>query len=106
MVAHRWLTEFYERLVAMIPDDLRARLEPAEVFHEVLEHRWYLSEQGGQEADIFDSARDYFSRVLAPRRNEAITTAETTAEMAALADDSPTTAEMTAVSTSEPELEP
>ncbi|MGA9745833.1 MAG: DUF4032 domain-containing protein [Nocardioides sp.] len=106
VVAHRWLTEFYERLVAMIPDDLRARLEPAEVYHEVLEHRWYLSEQGGQEADIFDSARDYFSRVLAPRRNEAITTAETTAEMAALADDSPTTAEMTAVSTSEPELEP
>ena len=34
--ANRWLTEVYEPLVAMIPRSLRGRLEPAEVFHEVL----------------------------------------------------------------------
>ena len=58
VVAHRWLTEFYEPITAMIPADLRGRLEPAEVYHEILEHRWYLSEQNGREADLFDSARD------------------------------------------------
>ena len=30
-----------------IPADLAGRLAPAEVFHEVLEHRWFLSEQAG-----------------------------------------------------------
>ena len=94
VIAHRWLTEFYERVVAMIPDDLRGRLEPAEVYHEVLEHRWYLSERAGREADIFETARDYFAGVLANRPDEAITTA------------SETTAEMTAIGASEPELEP
>jgi hypothetical protein len=86
VVAHRWLTEFYEPVTAMIPDDLRGRLEPAEVYHEILEHRWYLSERAGREADIFDTARDYFGGVLSNRPEEAITTAsETTAEMAAIA---------------------
>ena len=94
VIAHRWLTEFYERVVAMIPGDLRGRLEPAEVYHEVLEHRWYLSERAGREADIFETARDYFDGVLAKRPEEAITTA------------SETTAEMTAIGASEPELEP
>ncbi|WP_324251281.1 DUF4032 domain-containing protein, partial [Nocardioides sp. Leaf374] len=27
------------------PREARGKLEPAEVFHEILEHRWYLSEQ-------------------------------------------------------------
>ena len=97
VVAHRWLTEVYEPVVAMIPEDLRGRLEPAEVYHEILEHRWYLSEQAGKEVDIFDAARDYFRQVLSKRPEEAITTAsETTAEMAAVpADDEP-----------EPDVEP
>jgi uncharacterized protein DUF4032/lipopolysaccharide kinase (Kdo/WaaP) family protein len=90
VIAHRWLTEFYEPVTAMVPDDLRGRLEPAEVYHEVLEHRWYLSEQAGREADIFETARDYFRRVLSTRPEEAITTAsETTAEMAAIPADEP-----------------
>src|SRR5205085_10749822 len=49
IAAHRWLTEIYEPLVAMIPRELRGRLEPAEVFHEVLVHRWFLSERAGAE---------------------------------------------------------
>jgi hypothetical protein len=74
VVAHKWLTQFYEPVVAMIPQDLRGRLEPAEVYHEILEHRWYLSEQAGREADLFESARDYFASQLARRPEEAITT--------------------------------
>ena len=58
-IAHRWLTEIYLPIVASIPAAARGELEPAEVFHEILEHRWYLSELAGHEVDIFETAKDY-----------------------------------------------
>ncbi len=73
VVAHKWLTTVYEPIVRMIPAEMRARLEPAEVFHEILEHRWYLSERSGKELDLFDAARKYFDSVLAKRPDEAVT---------------------------------
>ena len=73
MVAHRWLSEIYEPILAISPADRRDPLEAAELYHEILEHRWYLSEQAGREADLFDSARDYFTRVLTGRPEERIT---------------------------------
>ncbi|WP_181312582.1 DUF4032 domain-containing protein [Nocardioides campestrisoli] len=73
LIASRWLTEVYEPITAMIPADARAKLEPAEVFHEILEHRWYLSERAGHEIDIFETARDYVDRYLSRRPDEAIT---------------------------------
>ncbi len=36
-------------MLAAIPEQLRGRLAPPEVFHEILEHRWYLSEQAGRD---------------------------------------------------------
>jgi hypothetical protein len=59
MVAHRWLTEIFLPVVAMAPPEKRAELDPAEIFHEILEHRWYLSERAGQEVSIFDTASNY-----------------------------------------------
>jgi hypothetical protein len=73
VVAHKWLTTVYEPIVRMIPPEMRARLEPAEVFHEILEHRWYLSEQSGKELDLFEVAEAYFGSVLAKRPDEAVT---------------------------------
>ena len=72
VVANRWLTTIYEPLVAMMPADQRSKLEPAEFFHEVLVHRWFLSEQRGQEVDIFDSAADYIANVLPKRPDELV----------------------------------
>ena len=46
--AHRWRAEVYDPVIAAIPADLRGRLAPAEIFHEILEHRWFLSEQAGR----------------------------------------------------------
>ncbi len=71
IVAHRWLTQVYEPLWAMVPPELRDRLEPAELFHEVLEHRWYLSQEKGEEVDIFESARSYIDEVL-PKRSQTL----------------------------------
>jgi hypothetical protein len=64
VVAHRWLTEVFEPITRMAPRDKRAPVDAAEIFHEILEHRWYLSEQAGREVDTFDAARDYFRNEL------------------------------------------
>ncbi|HEY7042120.1 MAG TPA: DUF4032 domain-containing protein [Nocardioidaceae bacterium] len=65
-VAHRWLTEIYEPIIAMAPENRRGQLEAAEMFHEILEHRWYLSERAGEEVDLFETAKDYFAQQANP----------------------------------------
>jgi hypothetical protein len=64
LVAHRWLTEVFEPVTRMAPPDRRSPVDAAEIFHEILEHRWYLSEQAGKEVDTFEAARDYFRNEL------------------------------------------
>jgi hypothetical protein len=64
VAANRWLVEVYDPVVESIPPDLRGRLAPAEVFHEILEHRWYMSERAGRDVGTTAAARSYFKRVL------------------------------------------
>lgn len=64
LVAHRWLTEVFEPVVRMAPPDRRHPIEAAELFHEVLEHRWYLSEAAGEEVDTLAAAVDYLRNQL------------------------------------------
>ena len=74
LVANRWLTQIYEPIMAMIPPDARGKLEPAEIFHEILEHRWYLSEDAGHEVNLFDTARDYIANELMGKPEEQVAT--------------------------------
>ena len=62
--AARWLTEVYDPVVASVPADLRGRLDEAEIFHEVLEHRWFLSEAAGRDVGTTAAAEDYVSAIL------------------------------------------
>ncbi|MFJ6652856.1 DUF4032 domain-containing protein [Microbacterium sp. NPDC091313] len=71
MVAHEWLTRVFEPIVMAIPFDLRAKLEPAEVFHQVLEHRWYMSQARGRSVPIAEALTSYVDDVLRHRRDEA-----------------------------------
>jgi hypothetical protein len=71
--AARWRTEIYDRIAALVPPDLRGRLESAEIFHQILEHRWLLSERAGREIDIFETARDYVDTVLSRLPEEKLT---------------------------------
>ncbi len=64
VAANRWLTEVYDPIVAAIPASLRGRLAPAEVFHEILEHRWFLSEQAGRDIGTTAASRSYFASIL------------------------------------------
>jgi CRISPR/Cas system CSM-associated protein Csm2 small subunit len=73
IVAHQWLTKVFEPVVRSVPRNLNRKLEPAEVFHEVLEHRWFLSEQAGHEVDTLEAARSYVDDVLAAKPDEKLT---------------------------------
>jgi hypothetical protein len=73
IAANRWLTEIFEPIMAMVPAQARGKLEPAEIFHEILVHRWYLSERAGQEVGIFETARDYIDSVLTSKPDEQVT---------------------------------
>jgi hypothetical protein len=63
-VARRWLTEVFERTVASVPRRLRGRLEPAELYHQVLDHRWYLSEAAGHDVGLDDAVASFVATVL------------------------------------------
>ena len=60
----------------MIPPEARGKLEPAEIFHEILVHRWYLSERAGHAVDLLDTARDYIDTVLMKKPDERVATEE------------------------------
>ncbi len=64
VAANRWLDEIYGHVMDSIPDDLRGRLDDAEIFHEILEHRWFLSEAAGKDIGTSAAARDYLAHVL------------------------------------------
>ena len=79
VAGHRWLAEVYQPIVEAIPPDLVGRLAPAEVFHEILEHRWFLSERAGRDVGTTAAARSYFETVL-PSTPEELTTPSAIAE--------------------------
>lgn len=71
MIAHGWLTRVFEPVVKSIPYEYRAKLEPAEVFHQVLEHRWYLSQDENRSVPLAEALSSYIENVLRHRRDEA-----------------------------------
>jgi hypothetical protein len=72
IVAARWMAEVYEPIIEKIPEELRGRLEPAELFHELLEHRYYLSEAAGHEVDNETALKSYIDSVLRFRQDERL----------------------------------
>jgi hypothetical protein len=69
-LAGRWLSEAFEPAVAAIPPELRGKRAPAEIFHELLDHRWYMSERAGKEVTMPEAIADYVATVLPPRPDE------------------------------------
>jgi hypothetical protein len=71
-VAFKWLTEVFNPIVNSVPPQLLGRVEPAQLFHEVLEHRWYLSEAAGHDVGLDFACESYISGVLPYRRDSGI----------------------------------
>jgi hypothetical protein len=70
IVAHDWLSGVFEPVVRRVPKELRGKLEPAEVFHEVLEHRWYMSERKKRDVPLTEAVASYVDSVLRHKPDE------------------------------------
>jgi hypothetical protein len=90
VLAHQWLSDVFEPVVGAIPQEYTGRLEPAEIFHEVLEHRWYMSEKQGVDVELITAVRSYVSDVLANRRDEEALIGAITSDSITLANPVPT----------------
>jgi hypothetical protein len=86
-VARDWVTECFEPVVRAVPRDLRGKLEPAEIYHEVLEHRWYLSERLGHDVGLMEAVHSYVDNVLVNKPDEAAILGVDTQEMPVVADE-------------------
>ena len=62
--AQRWLDEVFYKVVKSVPPQLEGRVEDAQLFHEVLEHRWYLGEKAGADVGLENATQDYIDSVL------------------------------------------
>ena len=69
--AHLWVSEVFEPIVRAVPRELGGKLEPAEVVHEVLEHRWYMSERQDRNVPMAEAVQSYLDSELRHRRDEA-----------------------------------
>ncbi len=71
MIAHEWLAKVFEPVIRAIPRDMRGKLEPAEVFHQLLEHRWFISQNESRDIPLAEAVSSYINEVLRHRRDEA-----------------------------------
>lgn len=70
--ASRWVAEVFEPAIAAVPRELLGKRDAAEIFHELLEHRWYLSERAGREVPLEDAVADYVDTVLRSLPDEKV----------------------------------
>ncbi|MUH59214.1 DUF4032 domain-containing protein [Bifidobacterium canis] len=64
IVATDWMREVFEPTVRMIPREYRSQIEPAQFFHEVLDHRWYMAEKAGHDVPMAEAVESYVKDVL------------------------------------------
>jgi hypothetical protein len=78
VLAHEWLSHCFEPVITAIPKNMTGKLEPAEIYHQVLEHRWFMSQNEDREVDTAEAVNSYIHNVLAHRREEEALIAPTT----------------------------
>jgi hypothetical protein len=81
VVAVRWLDQRFEPLIARIPPSLHRKLESAEIYHQLLEHRWFLSEEARIDISLEDALESYIANVLAGAPDELLHLGEVTSEI-------------------------
>jgi hypothetical protein len=64
VVVYRWLAEVFEPAIAAVPPELFRKREAAEIFHEILDHRWFLSQNAGRDVGLLPAAQSYVETVL------------------------------------------
>jgi hypothetical protein len=70
LVARDWLAGVFEAAVRAVPSELRGKLEPAQMFHEMLDHRWYISAEQNRDVPMAEATTSYVDHVLRKRPDE------------------------------------
>ncbi len=68
--AHRWLTEVFEPVVRAVPANLRRKLEPQELFSQIIQHKWLMSEKAGRDVGMAPAVQSFLQDVLVHRPDE------------------------------------
>ncbi|GGM07345.1 LPS kinase [Streptomyces fumigatiscleroticus] len=76
VLAHRWVRDVFRPTVRAVPPELRGAMDPAEIYHELLEHRWYLSERAQHDIGLDTAVADYIKNILPKVRETLRPTAE------------------------------
>lgn len=71
VLAHRWVRDVFRPTVRAVPLELRGSMDPAEIYHELLEHRWYLSEHAQHDIGLDTAVDDYLTNIL-PKVRETL----------------------------------
>jgi hypothetical protein len=70
LVAHDWLQNIFQPTIRAVPRELRRKLEPAQLFHEILDHRWFISEKAQRDVPMDEATASYVENVLRYRPDE------------------------------------
>jgi len=71
VLARQWMTKVFDHVIEQVPAELRGRVEPAQMFHEILEHRWYLGEKAGRDLGLDFATQEYITKILPFRTDSA-----------------------------------
>ncbi len=71
-MAKSWFTKVFEPIINRVPEELRGRVEHAQMFHEILENRWYLSEKKGIDVGLEFATDNYVNEILPYRRDSGV----------------------------------
>jgi len=71
-MAKKWMYEVFEPVINRVPEHMRGRVERAQMFHEILENRWYLSEKAGYDVGLEAATDDYCAEILPLRRDSGV----------------------------------
>src|SRR5690625_3637266 len=77
-VAHDWLEDGFGPVITAVQRDCTGKLEPAQIFHELLDHRWFVSQREHRDVPLPEAVHSYIDTVLRHRPYEqAVVEAET-----------------------------
>ncbi|MFF1688192.1 MULTISPECIES: DUF4032 domain-containing protein [unclassified Streptomyces] len=69
VLAHRWVRDVFRPTVRAARDHAPERMDAAELYHELLEHRWYLSERAQHDIGLDAAVEDYVKNVAGRSRS-------------------------------------
>ena len=71
-MAKEWLDTVFFKIIDLIPAELMGRVEKAQMFHEILENRWYMTEKAGFDVGLEVAAEAYINEILPLRMDSGV----------------------------------